>query len=153
MDAARRGGTPARGALPGGGGVTDGGTAFDLYTEAVSQFERGQFQTARQAFEDFLSQYPSDAELAPQAHFYLAQILVREERLDEAIREFLVIRENFPLSDTVPAALYHVGLLYRDQGNTAEARRYLELVINTYPDNQEVTPLARDALRDLGGSV
>jgi TolA-binding protein len=46
-----------------------------------------------------------------------------------------------------------VGLLHRDQGDTAEARRYLELVINTYPDNQEVTPLAREALRDLGGSV
>jgi tol-pal system protein YbgF len=153
MDAARRGGAPTGGALPGGGGVTDGGTAADLYTAAVSQYERGQFQTARMAFQDFLSQYPSDVELAPHAHFYLAEILIREERLDDAIREFLVIRENFPLHEQVPDALYRVGLLHRDRGDTAEARRYLELVINTYPDNQEVTPLAREALRDLGGSV
>jgi tol-pal system protein YbgF len=152
MDAARRGGTPAGGGgfnLSEGGLSDGGGAADDLYAAAVAQFDRGALQTARAAFGDFLVQYPND-ELAPRAHYYLAEILIREDRPQDAIREFLVIRERFPLDEKVPDALYRVGLLHRDGGDLDEARRYLELVINTYPDNP-VTPLAREALRDLGG--
>lgn len=151
MDAARRGGltAPRGGVELSGGGLSDGGgAADDLYNAAVSQFDRGALQTARAAFQDFLSQYPND-ELAPRAHYYLAEILIREDRPEDAIREFLVIRERFPADEKVPDALYRVGLLYAEAGETSEARRYLELVINTYPDNP-VTPLAREALRELG---
>lgn len=150
MDAARRGGGSGGGLDLSGGGLTDGGgAADDLYNAAVAQFERGSMQTARMAFEDFLDQYPND-ELAPRAHYYLADILIREERLDEAIAQFLVIRERFPLDEKVPDALFRVGQLHRERGDLAEARRFFELVINTYPDNP-VTELARRALRELGG--
>lgn len=154
MDASRRGsfGAPAGGSDLSGGGLADGGgAADDLYNAAVSQFDRGALQTARAAFRDFLDQYPND-ELAPRAHYYLAEILIREDRPDEAIQEFLVIRERFPVDEKVPDALYRVGLLYAEAGDAAEARRYLELVVNTYPDNP-VTPLAREALRELGGDA
>jgi tol-pal system protein YbgF len=147
----RGGRMPDLGGPPAGGGGVSGGTgeADALYNAAVDQLDRNQIGTARQAFTDFLSQYPND-ELAPRAHYYLAEIHLQENRQREAIREFLVIRERFPEDDKVADALYRVGLVHAELGERNEARRYLETVVNTYPDNP-VTPLARQALRDLGG--
>jgi tol-pal system protein YbgF len=148
----RRGGAPSGGIdLSGGGATGDTGTADDLYDAAVALFDQGSLRTAQTAFQDFLSQFPND-ELAPRAQYYLAEIFEREDRPEEAIEAFLVIRERFPTDDKVPDALYRVGLLHAQQGDDDEARRYLELVINTYPDNP-VTPLAREALRELGGAA
>jgi len=87
------------------------GGAEETYNAAVTQFNRGSFLTARRAFEQFLTAYPNHS-LAPDAQYYLAETLVQENRLEEAIQEFLRIPELFPASQRVPQALYRVGLLY-----------------------------------------
>jgi tol-pal system protein YbgF len=136
--------------LGGDARLTDGGgDATALYEAAVSQFNRNQLGTARVAFEDFLDQFPND-ELAARAHYYIAEIHERENRPEEAIAEWLLIRERFPEDPKTPDAVYRVGRLYAELGEDAEARRYLETVLNTWPDDP-VAPLARQALRELGG--
>ena len=53
-----------------------------------------------------------------------------------------------PEADEVPLAQYRIGLLYLEQGNAEQARTYLELVVNSYPDDP-VAELARAELQGI----
>ena len=121
--------------------------ADETYEAAVVQFNRGSLNTARMAFSRFLEDYP-DHRLAPSAQFYLGDILFQENRLDQAIEEFLRVGQLAPTADQVPVALYRIGLIYEIQGNVETARTYLERVVNSYPDSG-VADLARDLLEDI----
>jgi len=125
-----------------------GGDAQGFYNAGVAQFNRGSLATARAAFESFLQAYPGHA-LAPDAHFYLADILVQENRLEDALAGFQDISQLFPTAAKVPDALYRVALIQIELGNTDEARATLERVMNTYPGTG-VAMLASEKLREIG---
>jgi tol-pal system protein YbgF len=108
------------------------GAAVETYNAAIQAFNRGSVSTARRAFQQFLREYPNDS-LAPDAHYYLADLLVQEDRLDEAIQAFLRIPELFPTAEKVPDSLYRVGVVYILLDDLENARLYLERVINSYP--------------------
>jgi tol-pal system protein YbgF len=124
------------------------GGAEEMYQAGVRQFNRGSLTAARAAFEEFIQAYPSHPQV-PRAHLYLADVLVQEEQLEEAIEAFLEIPELFPASDVVPEAYYRVVLLYLETGDPDEARTYLERVVNSYPDSGAAI-LARERLREIG---
>lgn len=125
------------------------GEADAMYNAAIRQYQRGSLSAARAAFQQFLTSYPSDG-LAPQAHYYLADILVQEEELDDAISAFAEIPELFPTSSVVPDALYRMGVLHIELGNDEQARQILDRVVNSYGDSS-VAGLARDRLSEIGG--
>lgn len=151
VESIRRSGVPeaapqverGQGALSSGTGEADA-----LYNAAMSQFNRGSLSAARAAFQQFLTQYPSH-ELAPDAHYYLADVMVQEEQLEDAIDAFQQIGTLFPSSDRVPDALYRIGVLHIDMGNDDQAREVLERVVNTYPDHRAALA-AQDRLNALG---
>jgi tol-pal system protein YbgF len=124
------------------------GGARQIFDTALTQFQRGQHTTARRAFQDFLRSYPDHA-LAPDAHYYLALILVQEGQLREAIQGFLEIPQLFPTAEKVPEALYQVGVAYIDLDELDDARVYLQRVVNTYPDT-EAADQARERLAEIG---
>lgn len=130
------------------GGDTGGGDPRAMFDAGVSQFNRGSLTSARQAFESFVQAYPTHA-LAPDAHYYLADILYQQNRLQEALDAFGEIPELFPTAAKVPDALYRMGSIQQELGNAAEARATLERVVNTYPDSDAAT-LAADKLREIG---
>jgi tol-pal system protein YbgF len=121
--------------------------AEQTYSVAVTQFNRGAFNTARRAFQQFLQEYPNHV-LASDAHFYLADILVQENALGEAIEAFSQIPEFYPTARKVPDSLYRIGVLYIELENLDEARRYLERVVVNYPDSGAAI-LARDRLAEI----
>ncbi len=123
------------------------GGAAEIYSAAVTQFNRGSFSTARIAFGRFLTAYPNHS-LASEAKFYLADILVQENRLDEAIDAFLEITELFPTAARAPFALYRIGVLYIELEDLDQARSYLQRVVNTYPDSGAAL-VARERLEDI----
>lgn len=129
---------------PGAGGA---GQVTDLYNAALSQYQRGTLGAARMGFQQIVDQYGSD-ELAPEARYYLAEILQREGSLEEAIEAFLEIPQFHPTAPRVPDALYRAGLLHLELGNEGEAEEYFDRVVNTWPDSM-AADLARDELRDL----
>jgi tol-pal system protein YbgF len=123
------------------------GDAESIYNAAVAQFNRGSLATARTAFQQFLQAFPSHR-LAPDAHFYLADILVQEDRIEDALDAFREISELFPTASKVPDAMYRSALLQIELGRKADARATLERVVNTYPSSSVAT-LARDKLREI----
>ena len=98
-------------------------------------------------FWQFLQANPSH-ELAPDAQYYLADISVQENDLDEAIQAFNRIPELYPSAERVPWAVYRVGLLQVDLGNTEEAIASFERVVNTHPDS-DAAELAQGKLDEL----
>lgn len=143
----RRGGGVAEGPVAAGAGEPAAGDAESLYNTAVSLFNRGSLATARSAFQQFLQAFPGHR-LAPDAHFYLADILVQENRVEDAMDAFLEIPQLFPTATKVPDAMYRTALLQIQLGRRADARATLERVVNTYP-NSGVATLAREKLREI----
>ena len=131
---------------PGVGDALEG-AAEATYGAAVEQYQRGSHATAQRAFEDFLQQYANHS-LAPEARFLVADILAQQGRVVEALLGFNMISELHPTSTKMPDALYRIGLLHLELGNTSEARRFLDRVVNTYPDSNAAGP-ARERLREI----
>jgi len=125
----------------------DPSAADDTYQAAMAQLNRGSLATARRAFESFLVDYP-EHRLAPSAHFFLGDVFEQENRLDQAVAVFLRIPELYPTDDRVPQALYRAGAICALQDNVEAAVRYLETVVNTYPDSG-AADLARELLQEL----
>jgi len=124
------------------------GGPVEMYNAAVTQFNNRSLNTARRAFQQFLREYPDD-ELAPDAHYYMADILVQEERLEEAIQAFLEIPRLFPTANRVPEVWYRVGVTYIELDQLDDARVYLERVVNSYSGTDAATA-ARERLAEIG---
>lgn len=119
----------------------------EAYNTAVSQFNRGNFTVATMAFRRFLEEYPNH-QLAPSAHLRLGELLAQENRLEEAVDEYLKVRELFPTAAEVPDALYRAGAVYLEMESFGLARQYLEQVVNSYPDHPAAV-LAQERLQDI----
>ncbi len=136
---------------PPGGGFIEGdapGSAADvLYEEALAAHNRGSLAAARIGFQEIVDRYPGH-ELAPDARYYLADIVSREGDLDDALRRFMQVAELHPTAERVPEALYRAGIIHRDRGEAERARELFTRIVNTWPDH-EVAELARAF---LGGS-
>ena len=128
----------------GGGGQAD---CDQIWGAAITQFNRGSNAAARAGFNGFLRDCPEDERVA-RARFNLGEIAAQQDRPDDAIEEFLRIAQLDPEADEVPLAQYRIGLLYLEQGNVQQARTYLELVVNSYPDDP-VAELARAELQGI----
>jgi TolA-binding protein len=130
-----------------GTGMEAGGEAQEIYDAAMTQYRRGSMTSAQFGLEEVVDRFPSH-QLTPSARYYLADIMVQRDELREAIEAFLEIPQYHPDAERVPYALYRVGLLYQELGETAEARSFLERVVNTWPDSG-AADMARRALNEL----
>jgi tol-pal system protein YbgF len=139
-------------AAAGGGGAEAiagaGSNAQQLWGIAREQHQRGQYTTAQRAYTQFLQEHPNDP-LAPDAHFFMADILALQDRPQDAIAAFLEVQRRYPTAARVPDALYRVAILQRELGNTDDAKATLQRLINTYPD-ASMAALARDLLQEIG---
>jgi tol-pal system protein YbgF len=131
-----------------GGQPGDPGAAQGLYETAMTLFgspsTRG---TALNAFRDFVQQYPNH-ELAPDALYFMGEVLVQQEKNEEALDAFDRILELHPAAARVPDALYRKALLLIEEGDRDEARALLQRVVESYPASMAAAP-ARAVLREL----
>lgn len=117
------------------------------FEAAVLMYNRGSNVTARRGFDEFLAMYPNH-ELAGDATFFLSDLDLQDERIEDAIEGFMRVPEMYPASPRVPEALYRAALLHDELGNTEEARTLLERVINGFPDS-DVAELAQQRLQAI----
>lgn len=117
------------------------------FEAAMVMYNRGSNVTARRALDDFLAIYPNH-ELAGDATFYLSDLDLQEERLEDAIEGFMRVPEMYPASPRVPEALFRAAILHQELDNVEEARNLLERVINGFPDS-DIAELARQRLQEI----
>ena len=135
----------ATAAMPSGGAGTPGPN--ELYQLALDQLRRGSTGAARSAFSDLLKQYPN-ADVAPDAQFYVADSYDREGNTAAADSVYQLVVQRYPSSERAPTALYKHGLTLITAGKVQAARAALQQVVSKYPRSDEAV-LAKDRLRTL----
>jgi tol-pal system protein YbgF len=121
--------------------------AVELFQAGVDQFNRRTYTAARRAFEQVLAQHPND-ELAPEAQYKLAEILVAEGKPTEAIAAFERVRQLYPASPKVPEAGLQVGMIHLQENRRNEARSAFQRVIDSYPGTA-AAETAQQRLREI----
>jgi tol-pal system protein YbgF len=141
-DAPSSGGDAAAAALqPGPAGPSVDGaertpTARDMYDAVMAKFRRGDLDGAQQGFAEFLTQYPA-SELAPNAQYWLGECLYGKKDYRRAIEAFNQVRQVYPRSEKVPAALLKASFAYIEVNERARAAALLKEIVSSYPKSPE----------------
>jgi len=144
----RRSQATAPGGADSAGGAPGEPGAEQLYDLAVRQLRAGSPQTARQALQKLLSDYPQH-DRVPDALFQLGESWIGTSP-DSAAQAYERIVKQYPGSPRAPAALYKLGLMAEQRGDQRAARLYYNRVVAGYPRSEEAA-LARAKLSGRGG--
>ncbi|HEX3157941.1 MAG TPA: tetratricopeptide repeat protein [Gemmatimonadaceae bacterium] len=111
---------------------------------ALDQLRRGSGGAARTALRDLLANY-ADADVAPDAQYYLAESWATDGNEAEADAAYVQVYTKYPRSPRAPTALYKHGMILRNGGRNAEARAAFDRVVKDYP-RSDAAVLAREQL-------
>ncbi len=141
----------AAAAVPGGTVVPRGPSPSDLYTQATADYQRGQFDLARQGFEEYVDTYPK-TDLSDDALYWTAECWMAQKKPREAITALDRLFKAYPQSDKAAAAHLKKGLAHLDLGEKAQAIVQFQFVVHEYPESDEAKS-ARQRLRSLGSDT
>lgn len=119
---------------PGGDG------ADELYRNSYEFILSGDYGTAEAGFRELIERYPS-GEHAADAHFWLGEALLAQERPREAAEVFLTASRNFPQARTAPDTLLKLGVSMAALGQR-------DVACATYGEVEQRFPQATDALKE-----
>jgi tol-pal system protein YbgF len=122
--------------------------AEQLYDLAVRQLRAGSPQTARQALQKLLHDYPQH-DRVPDALFQLGESWAGSNP-DSAVQAYERVAREYANSPRAPSALYKLGLMAERKGDARAARVYYQRVVAGYPRSEEAA-LARTKLSGRGG--
>jgi tol-pal system protein YbgF len=119
----------------------------DLYLVAKKAFDQGDYETARQGFEDLLKTYPSSPR-ANNAQFWLGETYYQEKWFEKAILEYQKVIDKYPNDSKVPAALLKQGFAFSNLGDQTNARLVLRELMAKYPSSNEAA-VAKKKLSEI----
>ena len=122
-------------ALPPGGGDAD-----ELYRNSYEFILSGDYSTAEAGFRELIERYPG-GEHAADAHFWLGEALLAQERPREAAEIFLAASRDFPQARKAPDTLFKLGVSMASLGQRDVACATFTEVLQRYPQ-------ATDALKE-----
>lgn len=120
----------------------------NLLREAELDLLTGNFELAREGFQDYLFSYP-DSPDAPHAQMRLGDTYRDQGDYERAILEYDFVLQKYPASDRIPDALLKKGLALLASDMEADARDVLEDLAARFPDSTQGTR-AREELDALG---
>jgi len=112
------------------------------YDLGVACFSSGQFDEARQAFQQVLRDDPRHAF----SLYFLSRLDLVEENLDTAIRGFQLLLKQKPVADE----LYYLGSAYFRKGNMEDAVRVLQQAATRKPNDYRIPLLLARAYQKTG---
>ncbi|MFP5234759.1 MAG: tol-pal system protein YbgF [Acidobacteriota bacterium] len=148
---------PAPGAAtpPGAPGASATGPAAnpapplqDTYQAALSDFNRGHYDVAQGEFQEIIQYYPQD-DLAGNSQFYLGEIAYRQQKWDDAIKNYNAMMETFPTGSKAPAAQLHKGFALLRLNRRSSGIAALRSLIQKHPRTPEAAQ-ARERLNGMG---
>lgn len=122
--------------------------AQGLFNAAMEQYRRRAYGTAREGFQQFVTQFPSH-EWAPDAQYFIGETYREEKDFEGAVREYARVLELYPNSRRAATALYKSGLVEADRANPERACDFFRRTEAGYPNSDEAR-LAREQMRRLG---
>ncbi|MFN7993925.1 MAG: tetratricopeptide repeat protein [Bryobacteraceae bacterium] len=123
-------------------------SAETLYQNAMRDRSGGKDDLALQEFADYLKYY-GNTDLAPNAQFYVAELHLRQNNLDDALREFDMVLEKYPDNNKTADALYMKGTTLVKMGKRTQGKQeYCELV-KRFPSS-DLASRAKAQVKSLG---
>lgn len=122
-----------------------------LFDDANRDYMAGNSDLAVQGFTEYLKNF-RDAQRAPDAQFFVAEIYSRKEDYDNAVKHYDMVISSYPDSSRVPNAHYMKGVALVKTGRRADAAKEFKIVADKYPNN-ELAKKAKDYLKILGVPV
>ncbi len=104
----------------------------DAYQTAFNSLTSRQYPQAVQQFQDFLKQYPN-SDYAPNAHYWLGELFLVQQKPDLASTEFNTIIKQYPQNPKVPDAMLKLAFISADKGDKASAIKQLQQIQKLYP--------------------
>jgi tol-pal system protein YbgF len=129
---------------PAAKGATD---KESLYAAAYDLFKEAKYEKSREAFENFLKQYPN-TEFSDNAQFWIGECYYFEKKYEKAIIEYEKVTKNFPEGNKVPFALLKQGLSFLKLGDKASGKLLLQQVTKDYPNTSQAR-IARAKLLEV----
>jgi tol-pal system protein YbgF len=117
----------------------------DLYQNSYSDYSMGKYDLAYQGFKSFIDKYPN-AELAPQAQFYMGECFYSKKQWQKALDEYAKIEEKYKKSDLIATAKLKTALCYEQLGKADEAMNVFGSVVKEFPQSPE-SLTAKDKIR------
>lgn len=111
-------------------------SATQLYDAAKAAFDKGDFDLARDRFQQLLKRYPNTPN-ADNAQFWIGEIYYREKWYEKAILEYQKVIENYPKGNKVKDALLKQGYSFFNMGDNSSARLILKELIKKYPNSNQ----------------
>lgn len=134
-----------------GGIAAKAANPADLFKQAMADYQRGQFDLARQGFQEYLDTYPK-TDISDDAAYWIGECYAAQKKPREAIAAWEKLIKLYPDSDKGAAAHLKKGLAHVDLGEKAQAIVELQFVVHEYPRSDEAKS-ARQRLRTLGADV
>lgn len=104
------------------------------YTRALNLATKDKlYDEAINAFQAFLKKYPNSEKYAPNANYWLGQLLYNKGEKDSASYFFAVVVKNYPKSPKASDAMYKVAVIMQDKQDFSNAKAIYQQLIKQYP--------------------
>jgi tol-pal system protein YbgF len=123
----------------------------DLFTQATADYQRGQYDLARQGFEEYVETYPK-TDLSDDALYWAGECWAAQKKPKEAIAAWERLFTAYPQSDKSASAHLKKALSHLELNEKAQAIVQLQFVVHEYPGSDEAKS-ARQRLRGLGSDA
>jgi len=130
-------------------GPPPGVSAKSLYDAALRDKMGGNFDLAMRQFTDYLSWF-GDTEMAPNAQYYIGEILYNQKNFQDAVAAFDRVLEAYPRNSKTADARLMKARALAELGNRAEAEQELRALIREMP-NSDAARRARAEIQKLTG--
>ncbi len=132
-------------------------TDEDIYKEAQSKFDQGNYAETLQQYEKLIKEFPETNyrakalfEIGKLYHGQVVKSLTEEQSLNKAIKFYSKVYKEYPDSSQAPNSLFMIGFLKANELEQLDsARFYYNLFIEKYPDN-EMAVSAKAEIENLG---
>jgi TolA-binding protein len=138
-------------AVPGGGTASTAGASADVvFQNAYRDFMSGLNQLAMDEFRNFIAQFPTSAENAPKAQYYIGVIYDRGEQYDDAVKAYDAVLERYQENPITRDALYGKAVALMKLDHNVEAKREFTAFLAKYPTDDKAAQ-AKQYLKELAG--
>ncbi len=116
--------------------LSDAPPVEQLYQTAYGDYNAAKNALAASEFSDVIKYYP-DNNLSGNAHFYMGEILMKQNKPGLAAKQYDAVLEQYPGNNKIPAAQLHKANALIAMKQPAAASRELHSLIQRYPNSPE----------------
>jgi TolA-binding protein len=139
------------GMAPSAAAPPPGVSSKSLYDSALRDKMGGNAELAMKGFTDYLAWF-KDTEMAPNAQYYIGELLYNQKQFDTAAAAFDKVLEAYPRNSKTNDAHLMKGRALAELGQRSEAEKEFRALLTTAP-NSDAAARARAELKKMGLST